>query len=101
MTLSWSMDKIGPIARSALDCALVFDAIRGRDAGDPASVDMPFPYDPTVDPASLQVGYVQAPFEEEYEGDAQLLRLTLEDETRRSPDWRDASYARGGGRDGI
>src|SRR5262249_58665051 len=29
MTLAWSMDKIGPIARSVEDCALVFGAIHG------------------------------------------------------------------------
>ena len=34
MTLSWSMDKIGPIARSVEDCALVFGAIHGFDGLD-------------------------------------------------------------------
>ncbi|MFM8913736.1 MAG: amidase, partial [Flammeovirgaceae bacterium] len=29
MTLSWSMDKVGVIARSAQDCALVFSTIKG------------------------------------------------------------------------
>jgi aspartyl-tRNA(Asn)/glutamyl-tRNA(Gln) amidotransferase subunit A len=36
MTLSWSLDKVGPLARSAADCAIVMDAIanrRGRSAG--------------------------------------------------------------------
>jgi len=68
MALSWSMDKLGPIARSAHDTALVFDAIRGgEDTSDPASVDMPFPFDPSVDPASLRVGYVASAFEEDYD----------------------------------
>ena len=31
MALAWSMDKIGPICRSALDCGLVFDVIQGKD----------------------------------------------------------------------
>ena len=35
MTLSWSMDKIGPIARSLEDCALIFGAIHGADGLDP------------------------------------------------------------------
>lgn len=30
MALSWSMDKIGPICRSAVDCGIVFDVIRKR-----------------------------------------------------------------------
>ena len=34
MALSWSMDKIGPMCRSAEDCVLVFDAIRGPDGKD-------------------------------------------------------------------
>ena len=42
MTLSWSMDKLGPIARSIEDCALIFDAIHGTDGLDWAAVDQPF-----------------------------------------------------------
>src|SRR5205807_1187075 len=41
MTLAWSMDKLGPIARSVEDCALVFAAIHGRDGLDPSAVDRP------------------------------------------------------------
>jgi aspartyl-tRNA(Asn)/glutamyl-tRNA(Gln) amidotransferase subunit A len=37
MALSYSMDKIGPMARSAEDCELVLAAIAGYDAPDPAS----------------------------------------------------------------
>jgi len=37
MALSWTMDKIGPMARSAADCSLVLDAIAGPDPGDPSS----------------------------------------------------------------
>ncbi len=42
MALCWSLDKIGPIARTAEDCALVLDAIWGADPGDPASETGPF-----------------------------------------------------------
>lgn len=34
MTIAWSMDKIGPMARSADCCGLVLAAIAGHDAGD-------------------------------------------------------------------
>jgi aspartyl-tRNA(Asn)/glutamyl-tRNA(Gln) amidotransferase subunit A len=34
MALSWTLDKIGPMARSAVDCALVLEAIAGPDAAD-------------------------------------------------------------------
>jgi Asp-tRNA(Asn)/Glu-tRNA(Gln) amidotransferase A subunit family amidase len=36
------MDKLGPIARSLEDCALVFAAIHGADGKDLAAVDRPF-----------------------------------------------------------
>jgi hypothetical protein len=38
MALAWTMDKLGPIARSAEDCALVFAAILGADGLDPTAV---------------------------------------------------------------
>jgi aspartyl-tRNA(Asn)/glutamyl-tRNA(Gln) amidotransferase subunit A len=38
MALSWTMDKIGPMARSAEDCGLVIDVIAGADPGDPSSL---------------------------------------------------------------
>ena len=38
MALSWTMDKIGPMARSAEDCRLVLEAIGGPDPGDPSSL---------------------------------------------------------------
>src|SRR5712691_11455546 len=39
--LSWSLDHIGPLARSAEDCALIFDAIARYDPRDPNSVSGP------------------------------------------------------------
>lgn len=39
MALAWTMDKIGPLARSADDCALVLAAIAGPDPGDPSASD--------------------------------------------------------------
>jgi aspartyl-tRNA(Asn)/glutamyl-tRNA(Gln) amidotransferase subunit A len=38
MALSYSMDKIGVIARSADDCGIVLSAIAGHDPADPASL---------------------------------------------------------------
>jgi Asp-tRNA(Asn)/Glu-tRNA(Gln) amidotransferase A subunit family amidase len=59
MTLSWSMDKLGPIARSVEDCALIFGAIHGADGQDPAAVDRPFAWPPPRDLRTLRVGYVE------------------------------------------
>jgi len=41
MTLSWTMDKVGPISRTVEDCAIVFDEILGADPLDATSVDGP------------------------------------------------------------
>jgi len=78
MALSWSMDKIGPIARSTGDCAMVFDVIRGRDGRDPTTVDAPFPYrhDQTLE--GLRIGYLKSAFDEDYPGrelDHEALRI--------------------------
>lgn len=59
MVLAWSMDKAGPICRSALDCALVFDAIHGASELDPGSLTTPFRFDPRPDLSALRVGYEQ------------------------------------------
>jgi aspartyl-tRNA(Asn)/glutamyl-tRNA(Gln) amidotransferase subunit A len=37
MALSWTLDKIGPMARSADDCAVVLEAIAGPDGADPTA----------------------------------------------------------------
>ncbi|HYT34307.1 MAG TPA: amidase [Ktedonobacteraceae bacterium] len=39
--LSWSLDHVGPLGRSAEDCAMLFDAIAGYDPRDPNSVSGP------------------------------------------------------------
>lgn len=46
MALSWTMDKIGPMCRSAEDCGIVLQAIAGKDANDPASAGKSFYYAP-------------------------------------------------------
>ncbi|MDW7695390.1 amidase [Flammeovirgaceae bacterium SG7u.111] len=66
MALSWSMDKIGPICRSAQDCALVFDAIRGSDGLDQTIVDAPFNFKANRDISTLKVGYFKEFFDADY-----------------------------------
>ncbi len=68
MVLSWSMDKIGPICRSAEDCALVFETIQGLDPNDRSTVDVPFRWDFNPDLDRLRVGYAKSAFEEQEEG---------------------------------
>lgn len=64
MSLSSSMDKIGPIARSVEDCALVFAAIHGADGLDHTAVDRPFSWPLNRDVRKLRVGYVESLFDE-------------------------------------
>ncbi|MDR3619758.1 MAG: amidase [Paludisphaera borealis] len=56
MSLSWSMDKIGPIARSVEDCALILDAIHGHDGLDPTAVDQPFAWPSVTAFERLRIG---------------------------------------------
>ncbi len=67
MSLCWTMDKIGPICRTAEDCALVFDAIRGTDGFDKTLVDLPFNYNPKKELKDLRIGYVEDYFKAKYE----------------------------------
>jgi Asp-tRNA(Asn)/Glu-tRNA(Gln) amidotransferase A subunit family amidase len=66
MALSWSMDKIGPIARSAEDCAIVFNAIYGPDGKDQSVYDAPFNYNPDINVKKLRVGYLKNDFDGKY-----------------------------------
>ena len=59
----WSTRKVGPIARSVEDCALVLHAIHGADGLDPSAVDRPFHWPLRRDVRSLRVGYVESLFE--------------------------------------
>src|SRR5258708_40164990 len=53
-----SLDKIGPICRSADDCGLVLGAIHGADPRDAASVDRPYVWPSSRDLSTIRVGYV-------------------------------------------
>lgn len=59
MVLSWSLDKVGPICRSAEDCAIVFATIKGTDGEDPSAVNYAFNYNPKKDIKTLRVAYAE------------------------------------------
>jgi len=63
MALSWTMDKLGPIARSAEDCALVIQAIHGPDGKDTAAWPATFEWNPTFDWKNLRIGYLKSAFD--------------------------------------
>ncbi len=62
MTLVWTQDTIGPMCRSAEDCALVFDVIHGPDGKDNTLLDVPFNWDATAEVSKLRVGYLRTAF---------------------------------------
>ncbi|GAA4844767.1 amidase [Pseudonocardia benzenivorans] len=58
--LGYSLDHIGPMARSAADCAAVLAVIAGSHASDPDCVDAPFTAEPAGDDLSgLRIGVVR------------------------------------------
>ncbi len=57
MTLCWSLDKLGAMARSVEDTMLVLKAISGPDAGDLGSVPSSLSFDGRASTAGLRVGY--------------------------------------------
>jgi Asp-tRNA(Asn)/Glu-tRNA(Gln) amidotransferase A subunit family amidase len=65
MALSWSMDKLGPMCRSAEDCALVLSAIHGPDGQDLSAIAAPFRWDARLEPRKLRIGYFNRAFERE------------------------------------
>jgi Asp-tRNA(Asn)/Glu-tRNA(Gln) amidotransferase A subunit family amidase len=88
MTLSWSMDKLGPMCRSAEDCALVFSAIHGNDPGDPTSVTAPFEWPVATAVEHLRIGYLAEDFERDYanrDADAAVLQALRDQGVRLVP----------------
>lgn len=58
MSISESLDKIGPFCRSAADCSIILDAILGKDPDDPSSKDISLDDPFSVDITNLTVGYL-------------------------------------------
>ena len=63
MALSYSLDKVGPICRSAADAAIVFNYIHGTDGKDGSAVNMPFNFTPNKDIKKLKIGYAKNYFD--------------------------------------
>ena len=83
MALSFSMDKVGPIARTVEDCALVFSAICGKDPLDPVSTDGPPAWPPRRGLSDLRIGFVEELFQE-----ARGTGAGTEEERARAAEWR-------------
>jgi aspartyl-tRNA(Asn)/glutamyl-tRNA(Gln) amidotransferase subunit A len=89
MALSWTLDKLGPMCRTADDCGLVLEAIAGHDPGDPTSGQQHFRYpDPTTRISGFRIGVLgekmnlcQDAVRENFDASLDVLRdfATLED----------------------
>jgi len=75
MALSWTMDKLGPMARRASDAALVFQAIQGFDARDESTANVPFKDLGPVDVKGWKVGWLKDGWRDEKEREAFLGEL--------------------------
>ena len=67
MALSWSMDKIGPICRSAEDLAIVFKAIYKPDGIDQTVYNCGFNYIPLKTLMGVKIGYLKNDFDKKYD----------------------------------
>jgi Asp-tRNA(Asn)/Glu-tRNA(Gln) amidotransferase A subunit family amidase len=66
MALSWSMDKIGALCRTAEDAAIVLAAIHGPDQVDQTLYDVPFRYEANIPLAGLRIGCLCKDFAADY-----------------------------------
>ena len=60
MTLCWSLDKLGPMARYVEDTLLVLNTITGPDPGDVYSIPSNLDFDANASVKGLRVGYFPA-----------------------------------------
>jgi Asp-tRNA(Asn)/Glu-tRNA(Gln) amidotransferase A subunit family amidase len=59
MVLCWSLDKAGPICRSAEDASIVYAFMHGTDGNDPSAINHTFNYTGKVDFTKLRIGYAE------------------------------------------
>ena len=72
MSLSWTLDKVGPICRTVEDCAVVLGAIHGHDYRDPSSVNRNFVWPARQQNDGIRVGYAKGATE--FTDEVEVLR---------------------------
>ncbi len=100
MALCYSMDKIGPICRTAEDCARVFAVIAGHDPKDRATLSVDraaFTYSPATEPRTrpLRIGWLTNAWKEMESGVAKALREAERVVRKRFPGVRNAELPEG------
>ena len=78
MPLAWSMDKVGPMARTAVDCAIVYSIILGEDPEDQTTTNLDFGFDPKKDFKSLRVAYLKEDIEKDTTEGKENLKKAIE-----------------------
>jgi aspartyl-tRNA(Asn)/glutamyl-tRNA(Gln) amidotransferase subunit A len=63
MALCWTLDKLGPMCRSAEDCGLVMAAIAGRDPRDATSLNRPYRPPAPAKAKRPRIGVIKGSFE--------------------------------------
>jgi Asp-tRNA(Asn)/Glu-tRNA(Gln) amidotransferase A subunit family amidase len=63
MALSWTMDKLGPIARGVDDCSLILQAISGPDGKDLSAAPIQYEGSSHLDWHALRIGYLKGEFD--------------------------------------
>ena len=100
MALAYSMDKIGPMARSAEDCTRIFAAIAGHDPLDRGTLPVDraaFTYSPAADLAShtLRVGWLTNAWKDYDPAVAKVVEAAHKYTKRRFPTMKDAALPEG------
>jgi aspartyl-tRNA(Asn)/glutamyl-tRNA(Gln) amidotransferase subunit A len=102
--LSWSLDHVGPITRTAMDAALMLNVIAGYDPQDTTSIDAPVPdYVAAIadSTSSLRLGIPRAYFYDKLHPDIQaametalsILQTITASEHDVAPPLTDATYS--------
>jgi len=91
MTLSWTLDKLGPITRSVEDCALVLQAIWGPDGHDETCANAWFQWNADFDWKKLKIGYLKEDFEQPWLQPTPPLADDATDEEKKAFDRRKAA----------
>jgi Asp-tRNA(Asn)/Glu-tRNA(Gln) amidotransferase A subunit family amidase len=91
MTLSWTMDKLGPMCRSAEDCALVMQAIWGPDGQDEAMPKSWYQWNADLDWKKLRIGYLKDDFEKPWSPPIAPLRSDATEQEKKAYDRRIAN----------
>ena len=77
MALAYTMDKIGPMTRSAEDCALVFAAIQGPDDVDRSVKNVPFSWNAAMPLSKIRFAYIEPQPQRTSQADSTMVTLPV------------------------